>query len=258
MSKIFGNKVYPELVKARGLSNALNFEFAKINSAFRVSTDVNANLPVSYARVENDNKFSQIYIGADEKLYLTDFWRDGVCLAHAHTGSISELVNVVNFWLSQNSSTSMLAEKYRFVQPNEKAKAFDENNEVEYTWNCLLNDDIFGLSEFISLASKDEILSKLFPFTSLYTLCFSRCTGYPYDSDNLPTVTPKPFGQFTTQDGKSYSSPKAGSSQNEKIFIVTQNRKEYLGEGNAAAALKLVRDNLPHNISPAIKGIASD
>jgi hypothetical protein len=76
----------------------------------------------------------------------------------------------------------MLAEKYSFVQPNEKAIAFDENKEVEYIWNCLLLDDSLGLSEFIKLASKDEILSKLFPFTSLYTLCFSRCTGYPYVS----------------------------------------------------------------------------
>lgn len=250
--------MYLELKIAGGLSNALNLEFEKISSDLRVSVDdeLNKIVPFTYARVENDGKFSQVYIAADKKLYLPDFWRDGVCLAHAQTDNILNLAKAIDFWLSNDVSTNVLAEKYNFVQPYEKAKAFDENNEVDYIWDCLLEDDSLELGDFIKLASKDEILSTLFPFTSLYTLCFSRCTGFPYDTNNLPNVTPKQFGNFAMQNYGQYNSANDNFSKDERLFVVTKNKKEYLGEGNAAKALKLVRDNLPDDIRPAIKGTA--
>jgi hypothetical protein len=251
--------MYPELKKAGGLPKALDLEFAKINSALRVGVDNDLNIiPFTYARIENGSKFSQVYIAAKEKLYLPDFWRNGVCLAHAQTGNISQLAKVIDFWLCHDVSTSVLAEKYNFVQPSPKAKALDENKEVEYTWNCLLLEEDSELSEFIKLAGKDEILNKLFPFTSLCTLCFSRCTGYPYDTDDLPNVTPKQFEQFATQNNRHNKISEDELFQNERIFVVTKNKKEYLGEGNAAEALKLVRNNLAGNIKPAIKGTADD
>src|SRR5580765_4064334 len=102
--------MYPELEKAGGLSNALNLEFAKINSTLKAAVDDNLNkLPFTYARVENGYKFSQIYIAAEEKLYLPDFWRNGACLAHAKTDTILNLAKAVDFWLSQEVSTQELS-----------------------------------------------------------------------------------------------------------------------------------------------------
>ena len=248
--------MYPELKKAGGLSNALNIEFAKINSSLRVvSNDYAYKIPVVYARVENDNKLSQIYIAAEEKLYMPDFWRDGVCLAHAKTNDISSLATVVDFWLNHDVPTKVLAEKFSFVQPADKAKAFDEGNEVVYTWNCILeNDSKTELYDFIKLAITDEILSKLFPFTSLYTLCFSRCTGYPYDIDDLPKVTPKQFEHFAVQNYKRDGKHERASGSFEHVFVVSKGMNEIIGEGNAEEALRIVKDNLPDNIKPAIKG----
>lgn len=259
-SKLFSKTMYPEIEKAGGLTNALNLEFAKINSLLKVSTNGDLDkLPFTYARVENGGKFSQIYIAAEEKLYLPDFWKDGVCLAHAQTSNILDVLQAVDFWLNHDVSTQVLAERFNFVQPSAKARAFDENKEVEYTWNLLLQDDSKGgLQDFIKLAINDDVLTKLFPFTSLYTLCFSRCTGYPYDTENLPNVTPKQFGHFAPIENNSLVEKINDLETTETLFVVTKNKNEYLGEGNAEEALKIVKDNLPDNIEPAVKGTVED
>lgn len=252
--------MYPELKRAGGLSNALDLTFAKINSPLRVRVNEELNkLPFTIAIVENGNKFSQVYIAAKEKLYMPDFWRDGVCLAHAGTDNLLNLAKVIDCWLTQDLSTQELAEKYSFVQPNVKAKAFDENNEVEYAWALLLQKDDLKLNEFVQIASQDEVLNKLFPFTSLNTLCFSKCTGFPFDTTELPNVTPKEFVHFvlpknSTEYGKVENNSERVNS--EKIYVVTKNYNQYLGEGNAQEAFKIVRDNLPANIKPARKGTA--
>lgn len=254
--------MYPELEKMGGLANAINLEFEKLHSTLKVVGDENNDkIPVTYARVENGNKFSQIYLAAEEKLYLPDFWRDGVCLAHGSIASISDLAQAVLYWLTQNVSTQELSKQFNFVQPNDKAKAFDENKEVEYMWKCLVSeDDTLGLKEFIDLASKDEFLNKLFPFTSLYTLCFSKCTGFPFDTTDLPNVTPIEYIHFALPKNTSeYAKVRhVASASNNKLYVITKNKTQYVGEGNAIESLKIVRDNLPNDIKPARKGTADD
>jgi hypothetical protein len=130
-------------------------------------------------------------------------------------------------WLTQNISTQELSEKFNLVQPSDKAKAFDESNEVEYTWkSLLLDDDSLGLKEFIDLASKDDLLNKLFPFTSLYTLCFSKCTGFPFDTNDLPNVTPIEYIHFALPKNTSeYAKIRQRTSiSNTKIYVVTKNK----------------------------------
>lgn len=254
--------MYPELEKVGGLANAINLEFEKLKSTLKVAVDENyGKIPVTYARVEEGNKFSQIYIAAEEKLYLPDFWREGACLAHGSIDSISDLAQAVHYWLTQNVSTQELSKQFNFVQPNCKAEAFDKNKEVEYTWKRLVSeDDSLELKEFIDLASKDEVLNKLFPFTSLYTLCFSKCTGFPFDTTDLPNVTPIEYIHFALPKNTSeYAKVRqVASTTNSKLYVVTKNKTQYVGEGNAFESLKIVRDNLPNDIKPARKGTADD
>src|SRR6185312_12521089 len=95
--------LYPELSNMSGLKIALNSEFLKINSRLSVSDDhALLKMPITYARVEMERKFSQIYLAANEKLYLPDFWRDGVCLAHGKTDDLRELAKALNFWLCED------------------------------------------------------------------------------------------------------------------------------------------------------------
>jgi len=167
---------------------------------------------------------------------LPDFWKDGVCLAHGQTGNIGELSKALGFWCCGDTTTKRLAETFPFIELNEKAIAFDENREVEYTWKLIQADSsIKELNQLIDLAIKDEHLSKLFPFTSLNRLCFSRCTGYPYTHDTPIAI---PIG-----DNK---------------FEIQLPNRQLVGIGSATDALKMIKDNLSPDIKPAIKGTAED
>lgn len=234
--------LYPELDEAGGLRSALAAEFSKIDSCLKDVSDSSSDImPSTYSRVGKGKKFSQVYLAAEEKLYLPDFWREGVCLAHGKTSSLIELAKVLDFWLCKDVTTAELSSVFSFIEPNDKAAAFDENREVDYTWARIQSDDSRkGLKAFVDLAIKDEILGKLFPFTSLYTLCFSRCTGYPYTYDT-PTVTPVGKNLF-------------GQSK----YEVRMPDNQVLGRGNAAASIALVKANLPSDIKPAVKGTAED
>lgn len=89
-----------------------------------------------------------------------------------------------------------------------------------------MDDDSLGLKEFIDLASKDDLLNKLFPFTSLYTLCFSKCTGFPFDTNDLPNVTPIEYIHFALPKNTSeYAKIRQRTSiSNTKIYVVTKNK----------------------------------
>lgn len=251
--------MYPELEKVGGLQNAIDLEFKKRNSDLRVIRDIHFDqTPSLWAIIKNGQKISEVSLGAEEKLYLTGFWKEGVCLAHGMTDNISELGQVLEFWLCNSITTKELADKFSFITPNDKAFAFDEHKEVEYTWNLILEDPYCAeLNDFIKLAIKDEVLNKLFPFTSLDTLCFSRCTGYPYDIADLPNVTPKQFEHFAPiLEEKSIEVQ--DSKKLEPQFVVTKNTTEYLGEGNAEEVLSIIKANLPDNLQPARKGTKDD
>lgn len=229
--------LYPEIANAGSLAKALDKQFETIKSSLRCTIDHNRDRPpFSYARVENNKRVSQVYLAADEKLYLSDFWRDGVCLAYGQTSSIDKLTEILNYWLSSDATTELLQDKFKFIKVSEKAKAFDDNNEVEYTWNSILNDSSrTEIRSFVELAIIDNVLSKLFPFTSLMRLCFSRCTGYPYTFDT-PMVIPV----------------------SENIYEVRLSNNDIVGIGTATDALKMVKENLPLDIQPAIVGTAKD
>jgi hypothetical protein len=230
--------LYPEIESAGGLIFALDLAFKKIGSTLKVSNEDDPKVfPGAYARIEKDNKFSQIYIAAKEKLYLPDFWRDGVCLGHGKTENIDLLAECIVYWLTTKAHTKELANKFSFVTPHKDARIFDEGNEVEYKWQSILNDpDRKEIKSFVELAINDPILSKLFPYTSIMTLCFSRCTGYPFTYDT-PTVSP------IIESGQ---------------YIVRKNKIDVVGSGSAVDALKMVLDNLPKDIGPAIKGTSED
>ena len=225
---------YPEIESAGGLAPALNSALESIGSSQRVSARDDLDiLPVTYNRIVNNGKFSQIYLAANEKLYLPDFWRDGVCLAHGQINNIKALAECIDCWLTMDIRTDELAERFPFIKPSKDAIFFDDGDEVEYKWHSI-QDSAYDnqIKSFVDLAIKDPILSKLFPYTSLVTLCFSRCTGYPYTYDT-PTVSP------IWESGQ---------------YLVRTSDEREIGRGSAAEALKMVLDNLPSDIGPAVKG----
>ena len=234
--------MYPESDAAGGLGNALNVEFIKLNSCLKILSNNSLDkMPFPHSVVKRGKKFSQIYLAANERLYLPDFWKEGVCLAQGKTSKLPDLARALDFWLCQDVTTQELAAAFSFITPTDSAVAFDENSEVDFTWRRIQADESRAdLKAFVDLAIRDDVLSKLFPFTSRFTLCFSRCTGYPYTYDT-PTVTPTGRSLFR---GYQYEVRLPGH--------------KVVGRGSAAEALALVKAHLPPGIKPAVKGTAQD
>lgn len=231
-------RLYPDLISAGGLRNALQTTLTALGSTLNVSGLEETVNFVVYARVEAGSRFSQVYIAAEERLFLFDFWSRGVMLAQGQTPNLTDMAKAINRWVGSSCTTAELALDFPFVEVEPKAVAFENGEEVEYRWREYLTniDDQFPeLVAFIQAASRRQELRQLFPYTSLNRFCFSRCTGYPFTSDT-PYVWPQRDGQYQvlSPDG------------------------QVLGRGDVEAAVQLVIEHLPENCGPAVAGTAED
>ncbi|MCA9051630.1 MAG: hypothetical protein KDA89_22985 [Planctomycetaceae bacterium] len=245
-------KLYPDLLAAGGLAVGLEQALVEVGSSLHVRTldegldaeqkNIMKGFP-AYARVEQAERFSQVYIGVEQRMFLYDFWQRGVMLADAATHDLKEVANSIHRWITGLATTRQLANEFPFVKPEKSAEAFESGSEVEYRWNWYENwipKKYPELISFFEVAKHMPELRKLFPFTSHNCMCFSRCTGYPY-TDDCPAVIPK------TDAGCRNILP----SQYE---VRLQSRS--LGSGDGHQAAEIVVRHLPLNCGPAIAGTA--
>ena len=189
-----------------------------------------------YARVELGSRLSQVYIAAEKRLFLFDCWARGVMLAKGRIPHLAEMTRAIDMWVSSSCSSTDLAAAFSFVSVEEKAPVYERGEEVEERWRSYIESIGFPeLVSFVEAASRRIQLRKLFPFSSLNTFCFSRCTGYPF-SDDTPFVRPLKEGQYE----------------------VVSPSGAVLGRGDAEAAAELVVVNLPPNCGPAVPGTSKD
>lgn len=201
--------------------------------------------------VQHNERRCQVQIAVAANLYLVRFEESTVCRAHARSGDLQLLLHMLHSWLNQNIAPKDLAGQYDVVVNGEDDPAFET---VTSCWDSLLLNELnLGLTSIILLAGQDAVLSRLFPYTSLYTLRFSRCTGYPFDTDDMPMVTPIQFEHFAQpHDGKIRPTPDTTAPW----FVVTRVGGKYLGEGDAATTLHCIKAHLPQDIGPARPGSA--
>jgi hypothetical protein len=231
-------RLYPDLIATGGLDNALRAALAAVGSALKVSGLAGAVHFVVYARVESGPRFSQVYIAAKERLFLFDFWSRGVMLAQGRTPDLDQMARAINRWVDSSCTTAELASEFAFVEVEPAAASYERGEEVELRWQdyvANIGDGFPELVAFVRAASRRRELRQLFPFTSLSTFCFSRCTGYPFTRDT-PYVCPRRGGGY-------------------EVF---NPEGQCLGQGDAEAAVRLVVDHLPANCGPAIPGTAED
>ena len=242
--------LYPDLLSAGGLAAGLQQALAGTGSPLQVRTldegldskqrEVMKGFP-AYARVERDERFSQVYIGAEQRMFLCDFWQRGVMLANAATPDLKELAATIRHWIEGLVTTRELAAEFSFVKPVDSAEAFESGSEVDHRWTWYedwIPRTFPELVPFFDEAKQSPELRQLFPFTSLNCMCFSRCTGYPY-TDDCPAAIPVGgirsvvLGEFDVRL-----------------------RGQLLGSGNGKEAVRITVANLPENCGPAVAGTA--
>jgi hypothetical protein len=182
---------YPEVRSSGSLRAALQNALNAAGSELRVSAPPEF-FSTTYARVESGPRFSQVYLAAKERLFLPDFWSDGVELGTGATPDLELLALAVNGWVSGSlRSTREMISHFDWFTPNSSAEAFEAGTEVEWAWARLLENPHASAATraLIQMASQEQVLRRLFPYTSGECLCFSRCTGFPYTRD-IPCLSP--------------------------------------------------------------------
>jgi hypothetical protein len=227
------SELYPDLEAEGGLVNALQLSLRSIGSNL-VATGL------SSARIERARRFSQVYTALEKRLFIFDFWDRGVMLGNAGTSDLLDVAKSIHAWVEDQIKISLLQKMFRFVALEPIAEPFENGTEVQWKWAYLEDvvckqQDKSDLLSLVIAAKKRTELCNLFPFTSLASLCFSRCTGYPH-SDDCPHAWPTGMGRY-------------------KVF---DRRRKLVGEGEAEQAVQLLIDHLPPGCGHATKGTADD
>ncbi|GGH62874.1 hypothetical protein HNQ91_001352 [Filimonas zeae] len=243
---------YPQLTEVVSVTSELDEALTQINSSLRcVPEEVVMQLATPIAIVSYGNRFVQVYIEAGKNTYLHEFWHNGVYVAQGYFDVLAPVAQAINYWLKADIDVDDLIHEYPFITPYDNSDEAAAVKEVEKRWSAYCSDgQVPELQAFLRLAAEDEVVSKLSPYTSLYTLCFSRCTEYPFDNICMPFVIPKAYENYAHPLDKRKVAPMGAQPDEGEVFVVTINRYQYVGEGNAATALQLVKSLLPPGIRP--------
>ena len=231
------NSLYPDLKEAGSLSSFLNAALNELSPQLSSNgLDEEFSGFPSYARLAQDNRSSQVYIAAKERLFLFDFWSKGVLMANGQSSNIRDVAKAIHYWIFSKPNVADLKRQFDFISINESAEDFEKGLGADIAWKNYMNyigDQFPELIEFVKIAFNTNELRQLFPFTSLNRFCFSRCTGYPY-TDDCPYVQPVKNGMYIVQGLKEGDSEPLSAQE----------------------AVKVILNNLPKGCGPAVDGTA--
>lgn len=258
------SSLYTDITEAGGLAQAVQAQLGAIGSPLRVEKedpDFAGLLPFAWEVVQQDQRFSQIKIAKHQRLFMMDFWDRGVCLAHASTPVLAKVAEVINAWIAKDVSTAELQRQFPFVSVEPTADSHEKGAaaEVERQWQALYSrvkseEHHAELVPLVELAMEVPVLRRLFPFTSLVWLCFSRCTGYPFSGDCPSACSSRWIPEETARP-----TPKQRAALGRpRRYTVADSKGNFLGEGDTAETIELLVQNLPANCGPAIQGTADN
>ena len=237
-------ELYPEIVEAGSFREAFRRQLAAISSPLAEYLVHYDQLPIQHVRLELQPRFSQIYTAAQERLFMPDFWDHGVCVANAKSGDLEGIALAVDRWVTgEVLSIFDLAKQFPFVEPEARARSHENGTEVDDRWSAYLEGGGLrslheDLPELVRVASQEPKLRQLFPYTSMRSLCFSRCTGYPFTRDT-PWFTPVGDRRF-------------------QLHGVSKADDGRPPEGSAEEVVRRAAESIPDTVGPAWIGTADD
>lgn len=174
-----------------------------------------------------------------ERLFLVEFWSNGVSMARGNTPDLHQLASGIDLWVTHPElRVSRLSSVFPWVTPNDCATAFEEGRAADWKWETLILfwERLPEVRTLINRAALEPALRRPFPYTSLNTICFSRCTGYPFTSDTA-CMTPIGGGQYV---------------------VSVQDCRKFLGRVDVELAVKITVEHLPPGCGAARAGTADD
>ncbi len=213
---------WPEVIASH--SETKNFDGACL---FSTHSDVNL-----YFR----RRSSYLYCLAERRMFCISFSDEGIELARAQTVDLAESASLFRRWCIDYVSPTVLASEYSYLDLIERKSAKEE---VDMRWKAYhdhLADGHLDLFDFYKVALHTPMLRQLYPYTSMFCFCFSRCSHYPFTTD-CPHIKPK-------------CDFKSGQVIPDYYEVFLRNR--YLGEGTGEDAAQIVVRYLPRNCGPAV------
>jgi hypothetical protein len=270
--------LYPDIAKAGSLDIAISKSLSDIGSKLIADgTEVNKFMP--YARVEKGSRFSQIHIAGGQRLFLFDFWSEGIVFGNASREDISDVARAINAWIADKSSIEKMSALFKFFSPSESGKAHEAGVYVEHEWQSLLEswrtrENPFKirsrrqLSYFLSLNLQ---LKLRFVNEYFFYLFHSNKKNSPIPLIKAAMKKPElrqlfPYTSlntlcFSRTTGYPFTNdcPSIASQGNGKYCVYApSSRLEIIGEGTIDEVMEIAIKNLPPNCGAAVNGTADD
>ena len=126
-------KLYPDIVEAGSINAALSKSLADIGSHL-VADESPVNKFMPYVSVEEGSRFSQTQLAGGQRLFLTDFWSQGVMFGSGSTDNISDVAHAIHAWVVDKSSIDNMSLLFNSFSPTENGIAHEKGIFVEHQW----------------------------------------------------------------------------------------------------------------------------
>jgi hypothetical protein len=129
---------YPDVVAAGSLAAALSDALVQQGSRLPVGREFFGVQSRSFARCDHGDRFIQMYIGLDERLFTTGLWENHIEVAHADTSDIDEAARTIRQWLEDRVRASTLAAEFPGVHMHEEGLSYERGTYLEDEWRRLI------------------------------------------------------------------------------------------------------------------------
>jgi hypothetical protein len=270
--------LYPDIIEAGSINAAISKSLADIGSHL-VADESPANKFMPYVRVEEGSRFSQTQLGGGQRLFLTDFWSQGVMFGNASSADLSDIARAIHAWNAEKSSIEKMSTLFKFFSPTEDGIAHEAGIYVEHKWNSLLESWKARENPF-QIRSRKQLSSFLFSLNLQQKLRFVKeYFFYLFHSNKkyspIPVIKAAmkrpelrqlfPYTSltrlcFSRTTGFPFTRdcPVLEPLGNGKYSVYMPNSQEVIGEGTAGEAIEMVIKHLPPNCGVAVNGTADD
>jgi len=274
------NTLYPDIVEAGSINAALSKSLADIGSHL-VADESPVNKFMPYVCVEEGSRFSQTQLGGGQRLFLTDFWSQGVMFGNASSDNLETIARAIHIWIAEKSSIEKMSKLFKYFSATESGKALEAGTYVEYQWKSLVESwksrenpfkirshkQLFRFLFSLTLQQKARHLSGYFEYRRLgknnkkyspIPLIKAAMKKpelrqlFPYTS-----LTRLCFSR-TTGYPFTHDCPIIEPQGDGRYSVYMPKSQEIIGEGTADEAVEIAVKNLPPKCGAAVNGTADD
>ena len=269
--------LYPDIVEAGSINAAISKCLSDIGSHL-VAGESPVNKFMPYVRVVEGSRSSQTQLSSGQRLFLTNFWSEGVMFGNASSDNLADIARAIHAWIAEKSSIEKMSVLFKFFSPTEGGKAHEAGNYVELHWKSLLETwkfsqnpfkirSIKGLRSFLSM----NLLHKTRFINGYFTYIFHgnyKFSPIPLIKAAMKRPELRQLFPFTSLNTLCFSRttgypftmdcPSVASQGNGKYCVYAPSSHEIIGEGTIDEVIEIVIKNLPPNCGAAINGTADD